>query len=179
MRWAAMLRGINLGKRQIAKPDLIAAAESCGFTDARTLLASGNLVFDAGNRGADTIERGLHAAVEKRSGISSQVFARNRAELDAVLRDNPCPEVARDRPSQLLVLFHREPVPGGELARIAEAYDGPEQLKAIGRELFIDYPDGMGRSKLDPAMARLKLGLPMGTGRNWNTVTKLAALLGA
>jgi uncharacterized protein (DUF1697 family) len=177
MKWAAMLRGINLGKRQIVKADLLAAVASCGFTDARTLLASGNLVFDAGERERDVIERDLHAAVEARTGIASEVFARNGAEFDKLIHANPFPEAARDRPSQLLVLFHRAPVPEGELARIAEAYDGPERLKAAGRELFIDYPEGMGRSKLDPAMAKLKLKLPQGTGRNWNTVSRLAAML--
>ncbi len=177
MRWAAMLRGINLGKRQLAKAELIGAVEDAGFGDARTLLASGNVVFEAGEAGPEAIERKLHEAVAARTGIRSEVFVRNLAELRGTAAANPFPEVGRDRPSQLLVSFHREPVPAAELARIAAGYDGPERIEAVGRELFIDYPEGMGRSKLDPAMARLKVRLPQGTGRNWNTVTKLIKLL--
>lgn len=177
MRWGAMLRGINLGRRQLKKGDLIAAAESCGFTDARTLLASGNVVFEAGRARAGAIEEALHDAVEKIAGIKAEVFARNRAQLEQVIEANPFPEVGRERPSQLLVFFHREPVPATSLKLIAEQYDGPERLAAVGHELFIDYPEGMGRSKLDPAMAKLKVRLPKGTGRNWNTVTRLAAML--
>lgn len=177
MKWAAMLRGINLGKRQLVKADLIGAVKDAGYADARTLLASGNVVFEAGDADPVTIERKLHEAVEARTGIKSEVFVRNLAQLEKVIAANPFPEVGRDRPSQLLTIFHAEPVPKAELARVAEGYDGPERLEAVGHELFIDYPEGMGRSKLDQAMAKMKLKLPRGTGRNWNTVTKLKAML--
>ena len=176
MRWAAMLRGINLGKRQLVKADLIGAVEDAGYADARTLLASGNVVFEADDEAA-TIERKLHEAVAARTGIKSEVFVRNLAQLEKVIEANPFPEVGRDRPSQLLVIFHAEPVPRAELKRVAEGYGGPERLEAVGHELFIDYPEGMGRSKLDPAMAKMKIALPRGTGRNWNTVTKLKTML--
>jgi uncharacterized protein (DUF1697 family) len=177
MKWAAMLRGINLGKRTLVKADMIGAAESLGYTDARTLLASGNLVFDAGHHPAEAIERDLHEAVDKRTGIKSDVFVRNRAQFGKLIEANPFPEVARDRPSQLLVIFHHAPVAHAEVAKIVEAHDGPERLEAVGHELFIDYPEGMGRSTLERTMARLKPALPLGTGRNWNTVTKLKMML--
>jgi len=175
MKWAAMLRGINLGKRQLKKDELIAAAEALGYTGARTLLASGNLVFDAGEAKAEAIERDLHASVEKLHGLKSDVFARNLAALDKLIADNPFPEVARERPSQLLVLFHRDAFPTELLDKVAERYDGPERLQAVGRELFIDFPEGQGRSDLGPVMPKLKF--PVGTGRNWNTVAKLAEML--
>jgi uncharacterized protein (DUF1697 family) len=175
MKWAAMLRGINLGKRSLKKDELIAAAEALGYTEARTLLASGNLVFDAGDATPEAIERDLHASVEKLHGLKSDVFARNAKELAGVIADNPFPEVARERPSQLLVLFLREPFPSDLLDKLAERYDGPERLEAIGRELYIDFPEGQGRSELVPVMGKLKF--PLGTGRNWNTVVKLAELV--
>jgi uncharacterized protein (DUF1697 family) len=177
MKQAAMLRGINLGKRQLAKGDLIAAAQSLGFTNAQTLLASGNLVFEASDMPAPEIESALRKAVLDRTGIDSEVFVRDRAALDAAIAANPFPDAAADRPSWLLVTFHREAVPQDEVARIARDYDGPERVAAIGRELFADYPEGMGRSLLDRWTAKAKIKLPLGTGRNWNTVTKLAAML--
>ena len=175
MKWAAMLRGINLGKRQLKKDELIAAADALGYSDARTLLASGNLVFDAGDAKADAIERDLHASVEKLHGLKSEVFARNAKDLAAVIDGNPFPEVARERPSQLLVLFLREPFPADLLGKLAERYDGPERLEAVGRELYIDFPEGQGESRLVPVIGKLKF--PLATGRNWNTVVKLAAML--
>jgi uncharacterized protein (DUF1697 family) len=175
MKWAAMLRGINLGKRQLAKGELIAAAESLGYTQVRTLLASGNLVFEAGDAPREAIERGLHEAVERLYGLNSEVFARNLADLEEVIAANPFPEAAQARPSWLIVTFHHEPFPPALLEAVASGHDGPERLAAIGRELFADYPEGVGNSKLEPITRKLKF--PHGTGRNWNTVTKLAAML--
>jgi uncharacterized protein (DUF1697 family) len=175
MKWAAMLRGINLGKRQLKKEQLIAAAEACGYSDARTLLASGNLVFEAGDAKPSDIERDLHAAIERLHGLKAQVFARNRADLDTVIAANPFADAARDHPNKLVVTFHAEDFPPALLGTLAERYDGPERLAAHGRELYIDFPDGQGNSALIPMLARLKF--PTGTGRNWNTVEKLRAML--
>lgn len=176
MKWAAMLRGINLGKRTLVKADLLGAAEDAGFTEARTLLASGNLVFEAGSRKAEAIEQALHDAVKARTGISSEVLVRNHKELAAVLRANPFDDAAKERPSYMVVSFAREALPGDLPKRVAEIFDGPERLAVVGRELYVDYPNGQARSELGPALAKLKLKIAM-TGRNWNTVQKLADML--
>lgn len=176
MKWAAMLRGINLGKRQLRSAELKALIEGMGFTEVKTILASGNVVFEAGDTKPEQLERDLHAALEKTTGLKSEVFVRNRAELAAMAAANPYPEVARDRPSQLLVTFHRDPVDPAPLTRVAESYDGPERLAIVGRELFIDFPEGQGRSKLEPVMRKAKFPV-VATGRNWNTVLKLLAAL--
>lgn len=177
MRWAAMLRGINLGKRQLKSAELAAVVKQLGYADVKTLLASGNVVFDAAEREAAAVERALHKALADATGLKSEVLARNRAELARAIAANPFAEVARARPSQLVVIFHREAVPRPPLAHLAEHYDGPERLEAIGRELFIDFPRGQGGSRLVPAMAKARFPATS-TGRNWNTVTKLLAALG-
>ncbi|MDF7777511.1 DUF1697 domain-containing protein [Sphingomonas sp. AOB5] len=172
-----MLRGINLGNRQLKSAELKAVVEGMGFTEVKTLLASGNVVFEAGDAKPEAIERDLHAALEKATGLKSEVFARNRADLEAVVAANPFPDEARERPSFLVVSFHRDPVDKAAIAKLAESYDGPERMVAIGRELFTDFPDGQGRSNLIPAMQKAKLSHG-NTARNWNTVTKLLAALG-
>jgi uncharacterized protein (DUF1697 family) len=177
MRWAALLRGVNLGRRQLKSADLRALVEAAGYADARPLLASGNIVFTADEADPLAVERTLEAAVERAAGFASAVFVRDAAALDAAIAANPFPEVARDRPSQLVVVFHREPVDTAPLARLAETYSGPERLHAVGRELFIDYPEGQGRSKLEPAVMT-RVGLPkVATARNWNTVLKVRGAL--
>ncbi|HVJ01163.1 MAG TPA: DUF1697 domain-containing protein, partial [Sphingomonas sp.] len=173
-RWAAMLRGINLGKRQLKSAELKAVVEGLGFDNVKTILASGNVVFDADAASAEELERDLHVALEKATGLKSEVFVRDRVALDAIVAANPFAEAARERPSWLLVSFHREEVDKAAIARLAETYDGPERMVAIGRELFTDYPEGQGRSNLGPAMAKAKL-TQGNTGRNWNTVLKLQA----
>ena len=65
-----------------------------------------------------------------------------------------------------------------ELAALKSAIPGRERIEAHGRDLYIVYPDGIGRSKLTLALIERKLAT-RGTGRNWNTVLKLQALAGA
>lgn len=174
MRWAALLRGVNLGKRQLKSAELKAAVETLGYTNVKTLLASGNIVFDAEEAGADAVEKAVHAALEKHTGLKSDIFARTPDEMAAILKANPFPQVARDRPSRLLVLFHHYEPDFAPLAKILKDYGGPERAEAVGRELFIDFPEGQGRSNLIPLMTKAKL-YTGNTGRNWNTVVKIAA----
>lgn len=178
MKWAAMLRGINLGKRQLKSAELKAVVEGMGFTEVKTILASGNVVFEAGDAKPEAVERGLHAALEKSTGLKSEVFVRNRAEIDAVVKANPFPEETRERPSFVVVSFHRKPVDETAVAKLGESHGGPERMVAVGRELFVDFPEGQARSELHKAMAKAKLD-PINTGRNWNTVCKIQAALEA
>ena len=172
MRWAALLRGINLGKRQLKSAELKAVVESLGFTDVKTLLASGNVVFTAPGKHAAELERLLHEALVKHTGLKSEVFVRSPQEMEAIVVANPFPEVAKERPSQLVAIFHRAKVDPAPLDKLMTGYDGPERMKPIGRELYIDFPDGQGRSNLYPAMGKAKLD-PVTTARNWNTVLKI------
>jgi len=167
-----MLRGINLGKRQLKSTELKAAVEGLGFTDVKTLLASGNVVFTADETDAALLERRLHDALAAATGLKSEIFVRSPQEMAAVVAANPFPEATRERPSFVVVSFHRAPVDRDALARLADSHDGPERMHAVARELYIDFPDGQGRSTLHPAMSKAKLD-PVNTGRNWNTVIKI------
>lgn len=173
-RWAALLRGVNLGGRKLVMTDLKRICEDLGFVDVKTLLASGNVVFAAQGE-ASAIESRLEKALGDH-GLKTDVLARDRAELAEVIAANPFPDAAREHPNHLLVHFHRDPVPDGLIGKLPDIYDGPERLQAIGRELYIDYPDDVGHSKLPQAMAKLKFP-KLATARNWNTVGKLLDLL--
>jgi len=108
-----------------------------------------------------TLERTLAAKLGKPYGA----LVRTGAELDAALANNP---FERAQPSQVLVLFLDAAPARGALSELV--IPGREEVKLAGREVFIHYPDGMGRSKL-----KLPLSATA-TGRNLNTVGKLAAL---
>lgn len=176
MRWAALLRGINLGKRQLKSAELKAVVESLGFTDVKTLLASGNVVFTAPGRSAGELETQLHHTLAARTGLKSEIFVRTPQEMEAIVAANPFPDATRERPSFVVVTFHHTPVDQVKLARLAQDHDGPERLHAIGRELYIDFPEGQARSNLHPGMAKAKFD-PVTTARNWNTVLKVREAL--
>lgn len=175
MRWAALLRGINLGGRRLLSADLKSITERLGYARVETLLASGNVVFDSGEAGSE-IERKLEEALLA-FGLKTDVMVRNPAELGEVIAANPYPDAVLDHPSHTLVTFHRDPFPQEALARLEP---GPERLCAIGRELYVDYlsQQGMRNSRLPQTMAKAKFP-KVGTARNWNTVRKLEALLAA
>lgn len=175
-RRAALLRGVNLGGRKLIMTELKALCESHGFKRVETLLASGNVVFDT-DLASPEIEALLEAALEKQ-GLKTDVMVRDVEEMRAVITANPYPQAALDHPSHVIVTFHRDPFPADALARLAAIHAGPELLTAVGRELFSDYRSqaGMRESKLVQAMAKARFP-KVATGRNWNTVQKLAAML--
>ena len=177
MRWAALLRGVNVGgNRKLPMADLKGLAEALGFDRVQTLLASGNVVFDADEEDGARLGDRLEREAKARLGLETDFLLRDAAELKAAIAANPFAEAAKARPNTLVVVFMREAPPQDLPKRVAAIYDGPERLAVNGRHLYADYVEGQGRSKLPQAMARLKLP-KAATGRNWNTVLKLAAMI--
>jgi uncharacterized protein (DUF1697 family) len=176
MRWAALLKGVNVGGRKLPMADLKALVEGLGHSDVKTLLASGNVVFTCGETDGAALEQTLEAALAKELNLKTDIVVRHGRELRAIIDANPFADAASAHPNHLLVSFHRDPFPDGLIAKLTDIYHGPERLKAIGRELYTDYPEDVGHSKLPQAMAKLKFP-KLATMRNWNTIGKLAAML--
>ena len=174
MRQVALLRAVNIGGRsRLAMADLRAVAAGLGFTEVQTLLQSGNLAFVA--KGKASALEGALAALKQRHGIETDFLVRSTRELEAVIAANPFPAEARSAPARLQVMFLQDRVAAKDVGALQEASKGPEIIRHKGRELYIVYPDGIGRSKLTGSLIENRLGT-RGTGRNWNTVCKLAAL---
>lgn len=176
-RWAALLKGVNVGgNRKLPMAELRRFLEGLGLTDVKTLLASGNAVFASDETDAARLEARIEKAAAEQIGLTTDFLLRDAAELDAVIAANPFADAAEAHPNHLLVYFHRDPFPAGLIERVPEFDDGPERLHAIGRELYIDFPNDIGHSTLHKAMAKLKFP-KLATGRNWNTIGKLRAML--
>jgi uncharacterized protein (DUF1697 family) len=174
--YIALLRGINVGGRNlIAMSDLRALCETLGFAAVHTLLQSGNLVFSSARRTSAALERLLEAETQKRFGITVDYQVRTSAELQTVIASNPFPDEAERDPSHLVVMFHKEEPSSKAVAALAAAIRGREVVRADGKHVYVVYPDGIGTSKLTSNLIEKTLG-SRGTGRNWNTVLKLAAL---
>lgn len=182
-RWVALMRGVNIGGRRLAMADLRRALEAAGATDVATYLQSGNAVVgvpSAAGGTAATVGAWLETVIGEVAGFEVPVAVRTGAELAALVAANPYPGAAG---TALHVVFYRPgpepgPVADQALARIDPAGFAPEACTARGDDLYLHLPDGIGRSALAKAVdgaARRKPAL-MGTARNWNTVTQLAAL---
>ena len=176
MRYAAMLRAVNLpGYGKVGMAALRDCVENAGCANARTLLQSGNVVFESTARKAQAVEELLEKAAAKELGLAPEFFVRSGAELNRILSENPFPKMAKHDPGHLLVLFLKEAVTAATVAELQKAIRDRELVRGAGREVYVAYPDGVGRSRLTTAMIEKKLGT-RATGRNWNTVNKLAAL---
>lgn len=178
MRWAALLRGVNVGGRKLLMADLAAFARGLGFTEVRTLLASGNLVFDSDGSDAAALEALLERESAARLGLTTEYHLRTADDLRRTLAANPFHHQAATAPNHLFVLFHREPVPDDWLAAVRAEHDGPEEIAADSRELFVDLKDraaaGPNGSTLMTLIGKKRFGR-VNTARNWNTVRKLLA----
>lgn len=173
----ALLRGVNVGgNKGVPMAALKSVASRLSLGAPRTLLQSGNLVFASEGKTAAELEALLEAAIKADIGVETAVCVRTAGEWDALVQANPFPEAARNDPSHLLMIAFKTPPKANGVETLADVYDGPEQIAVALDHAWIAYPDGIGRSKLTPALLGKHLG--KGTGRNWNTVLKLQAMLG-
>jgi uncharacterized protein (DUF1697 family) len=167
VRVAALLRGVNLGKRQVKMADLRAAVEALGHTEVETYLQSGNVVFTPVGS-TDDLASDLTAAL----GMEIAVVLRTGKELAKVVAGNPYPV---DDPTKVVVTFLAESRPRKALADIDQAPFAPDEFTFTGRELYAKLPNGQARSKLMEVLAKRDLGTTA-TTRNWRTVVALAEM---
>lgn len=171
--YVALLRGINLaGRRKVAMPDLREALAEAGFEDVATYIQSGNIVLNSGKPAA-RLRTELEKVIEDRFGFAVPVILRTRKQLDGVIAANPFPEPSDQR--LLHVVFLEKAANSGAVKKLAAAATGSDEVKSVGKELYLNTPDGFGRSKLAAALAKDPSGIT-GTARNWRTVLKLAEM---
>jgi uncharacterized protein (DUF1697 family) len=169
----SLLRGVNLGPhRKMKMEELRALYTSLGLRDVQSYVQSGNVVFRTSERSLVPLAERIENAIEKKYGFHSDVIVRTTADLRDVVARNPFAKRRDIEPSKLLVTFLTQHPPKQLCAQILAVKPDLEELHLDGRELYVYFPDGLGRSKL---FSRLfgKLLKKEGTGRNWNTVTQL------
>lgn len=176
MRYLALLRAVNVGGRKVTMKELKSAVEDLGYDNVRTFIASGNLVFDTKKTADAKLESAIEGAIESTFGLFSEVMVRNPDEWAAIIKGNPFLKKAKDDPAHLVCIVCKT-APDAKaidvwLKGFREKYDKGEQLKVVGRQIYVDYGDSIGQSKLI-----LPKKLVTGTARNWNTVLKLDAVL--
>jgi uncharacterized protein (DUF1697 family) len=169
----AMLRGVNLGKqRRIDMKSLRELYVSQELQDVRTYVQSGNVVFRSGERNLAHLAARLERAFERGFGFRSDVFLRTSREMRDVVSRNPFSKRRDVDPSKLLVTFLGRDPGDAARAQVRAIETHPEVLYIDGREIYVYFPDGIGRSKRPWKAIDKALGT-LGTTRNWNTVTKL------
>ena len=165
--WIVLLRAVNVGGTgKLPMAELKALCERAGFTDVRTLIASGNVVL-RGAGGEREVKSRLEAALAAHVGQAVGVLVRSPVQLRAVLEDNPFPDSPANR---VLAMFLDAPPAGDALDGVR--HRTVERLAPGTREIYIDYVDA-------ETMRRSRMVLPVareGTTRNMNTIARLVAM---
>jgi uncharacterized protein (DUF1697 family) len=164
--YVGLLRGVNVGgAAKLPMADLRRIAEDCGFTDVRTYVQSGNIVFRTGAPAAKAAAT-LRSAIAGATALDPALAVRTPAQMAAVVDGCPFEDTAH-----VHVTFLVEGAKPRALAIDLDRF-APEQAAAVGRQVYLYLPDGIGRSKLAAVLSRGPAGAD-GTTRNWRTVTTL------
>ena len=164
MRRVALLRGVNVGaSTRVPMAHLRSMVEELGGSDVVTYVNSGNVVFSGELTG--DLARRIHSEL----GVTTNVVTVDAATLNLIVDEMP---FGAEDPAKLGVVF-MDAVP-----KSIEEPSGiePERVALGTHAVYLDVPNGFGRSKLSPAWSKRNLP-PESTTRNWRTVLKLRELL--
>ena len=161
--YAALLRAVNVGGTgKLPMSELRAMCESVGFSNVRTYIASGNVVFES-KLSEKSVKAKLERALETYAGRPVGVLVRTGAELAVVLAKNPFSSAA---PNRTVAIFLDAPPPADLLDSVSGQQT--EEIALGTREIYVHYKDEIAHSKLKIPAAGT------GTARNMNTIAKLA-----
>ena len=173
--YIAMLRGINVSGHKIIKMEQLRAAfVALGFSNIKTYVQSGNAVFEATNNSAAALSGKIEQKIVDDFGFSVPVMIRTPKEMTEVIKRNPITLPAIDT-SKLHVTFLSDVPSKKALEQLQALTVEPEQLCAIGREIYLYCPNGYGKTKLSNAALEKKLSVGA-TTRNWKTVNTLLSM---
>jgi uncharacterized protein (DUF1697 family) len=165
--FVALLKRINVGgSGLLSMKDLSGLCTGLGFESVRTYIQSGNVVFASALTERE-IASSLGEVLLSKMGKQIHVMVRTEREMNLVLRNNP---FKVEDPARVAVAFLPGAPPAGLMKKVVAP--GGERVRPGKREIYVYYPDGMGRSKL-----KLPLGDAVVTVRNMNTVRKLVAMM--
>jgi uncharacterized protein (DUF1697 family) len=174
----ALLRAVNVGKRQVPMARLKELMAQAGFLEVSTFLQSGNVLFADG--GLSLAENGgrLEKLLVDEFGFVVEVVMRSSEQLDAVIAANPLPARVADARRYVVTFLGAVPDPALVGGLLPEDF-APDEFVFLGEELYAWSPNGVHTSKFTPQFLSRKLGIRVATARNWNTVLKLRELAGA
>ncbi|MCL4559102.1 MAG: DUF1697 domain-containing protein [Chloroflexi bacterium] len=175
--YISLLRGINVANHnQIRMDQLKSTYEALGFTDVRTYVQSGNVVFDGPEDREANISAFLETRILQTFGTEVTVILRNAAAFKQIRENNPFLTQQDKDPAFLHVTFlHDAPSPD-RIRNLPPIREGDDEFVMVGAEVYIFCPHGYGRTKLTNTYFERKLGLPA-TTRNWRTVQALAQMV--
>jgi uncharacterized protein (DUF1697 family) len=173
--YVALLRGINVGRhRRVAMADIKKALAVAGHSDVTSVLQSGNLLLPEVGIAAARLETAIETALSDRLGLDIDVIVRSARALEKVLGTNPFRKRDVD-PNELFVAFLKKRPPRSAVSNLEHATFGEDEFVLAGTEIYLRYPNGLGRSKMSAAFFERALST-RATVRNWRVINRLVEL---
>ncbi|MCB1694173.1 MAG: DUF1697 domain-containing protein [Pseudomonadales bacterium] len=160
------------GKNSLPMKELAAILEKLGFTNVRTYIQSGNVVFEASHKVTAKDSERIVDAINAAKGFAPHTLILTQDSYRRAFASNPFPV---DEGKHLHCFFLDRAPARPDVDRLNRLKGESEAFLLSGTFFYLFAPDGIGRSKLAPAVESA-LGVPA-TARNWNTVQKLASML--
>ena len=174
--YIALLRGINVsGQKLIKMEHLRASFARLGFSNVKTYLQSGNVIFEDANDSVANLSEIVEQKISRDFGLSVPVFLKTSKEIEGIIKRNPFLKDTAIDHSKLHITFLSNAPPKASLEQLLPLAAKPEQLRIIGREIYLYCPHGYGRTKLSNTAIEKKLSIGA-TTRNWKTANTLLAM---
>jgi uncharacterized protein (DUF1697 family) len=172
--YAVLLRGINVGgKNKLPMPALRTLLEDAGYAGVATYIQSGNVVLRS-SLAEGTLTRAVEEQIAKEFSLAIRVVVRTHAELEQIAGTNPF--LAGDgEATGMHVVFLDSAPKAAAIATLDPERSPGDEFHVSGKEIFLRYPNGSGRSRLTLDYLERRLGVT-GTARNWNTLLNLVEL---
>ena len=175
--FVSLFRGINVGGHQtIGMDELKDLHVSLGLKDIVIYIRTGNVIFTSDEADLAQLTKQIENGFAKKFGFHVNVMVRTSAELQEIIANNPFQNQPMKESKWVVVLFLATHPDRTALEDLQKTYVGPEEFYLTGKELYIYYANGIGRSKLTLPLIEKKLKTH-GTGRNWNTILQLQKMI--
>lgn len=174
--YIALLYSIGIsGGRRLIMADWRAMMEKIGLLNPRTLIATGNAVFESRRGSIRELEVQLECAFERRFGRRVDTIVRAAAPFGQLTSGNPFPKESEQDGSRVVVRVMRNPMTKDFVAALRPYVTQGERLKVVDGDVWVHFPEEPNQSSLLRVLASKRFGI--GTMRNWNTVRRLNAML--
>ncbi|MES2057835.1 MAG: DUF1697 domain-containing protein [Pseudomonadota bacterium] len=173
----ALFRSMVIGDRRLTREALLRIANAVGGADARTVIATGNLLFRS-RKSVGRLTRELEAACAEEYDRATEIVVKTAEEWRTMLAANPFAAEALETPSRVILWAMRDPLPDHGLEQLHRRARGTERIERIASgDFYCWFGDGeIADSKLIGGFGLKSLGA-VGTNRNWSTATRIGAAL--
>lgn len=155
--------------------DLVPIFEAAGCSAVTTYIQSGNVAFTAQAATAPNLASVIANSIQQSFAYKAPVVLRSATDLRAAIENNPFLKAGRPEETLHLAFLADLPTPE-QLAELNPARSRGDSFQVVGREIYLELPNGVGKSRLTNAYFDSKLKT-VSTQRNWRTVLWLSRML--